>query len=84
MGIITKKKRNGGSRSNRMAYLTKRLTASAAQKGFEIAAQETMQVIGYNVVAKDGWVVKIDENGNVIERISEIVVSGKRRKINLD
>ncbi len=84
MGIITKRKRKSGGRVNKMAYLTKRATANAAQKGFEMAAKETMQVMGYNVVAKDGWVVKMDANGNVIEKISQIATSGRRRKIHLD
>ena len=37
MGIITKRKRKSGGRVNKMAYLTKRATANAAQKGFEMA-----------------------------------------------
>jgi hypothetical protein len=52
-------------------YLTKRILISATKKGFKQAAEETMRVMGYNVVAKDGWVVKIFPDGTT-EKISPI------------
>jgi hypothetical protein len=54
------------------AYLTKRVVANAARKSFKEAAAETMEVMGYNVIAKDGWVVKVDKDGNILEKISPI------------
>jgi hypothetical protein len=35
------------------------------------AAKETMDVMGYNVIAQDGWVVKIFKD-NRVEKISPI------------
>jgi len=52
-------------------YLTKRLLVSAAKRGIREAAEETMQVMGYNVIAKDGWLVKIFADGT-IEKIYAI------------
>jgi len=39
-------------------YLTKRLLVSAAKRGIRKAAEETMQVMGYVVIAQNGWIVK--------------------------
>lgn len=33
------------------------------EKHFRKAAKETMRVMGYNVIAKDGWIVKIYPDG---------------------
>lgn len=52
-------------------YLTKRILVSAAKQGFRKAAQETMKVMGYNVIARDGWVMKIFPDGHV-EKISPL------------
>ncbi len=35
------------------------------------AAEETMKIMGYNVIARNGWVVKIFPNNKVV-RISRI------------
>lgn len=43
----------------------------AAQEAFTEAAQKTMKLMGYNVVALDGWVVKLFEDGK-IEKIAKI------------
>ena len=53
------------------AYLTKRLLVSAAKRGIKKAAEETMQVMGYNVIAKGGWVVKVFADGRV-EKVEPI------------
>ncbi|MBX3241460.1 MAG: hypothetical protein KIT80_10775 [Chitinophagaceae bacterium] len=55
-------------------YLTKRRLVSAARLGVKRAAAETMEVAGYNVVAKGGWVVKQFADGST-ERISRIPVA---------
>ena len=51
--------------------LTKNILENAARKSMGKAAEETMKVMGYNVIARNGWVVKIFPN-NKIERISRI------------
>ncbi|PQJ12449.1 hypothetical protein CJD36_001485 [Flavipsychrobacter stenotrophus] len=52
-------------------YLTKRILISAAKQGFRKAAEETMKVMGYNVIARDGWVMKIFPDGRT-EKISPL------------
>ena len=52
-------------------YLTKRILVRAARLGVRQAAAETMAVMGFNVVAHDGWVVKRFQDGR-IERITPI------------
>ena len=44
-------------------YLTKRVLLSAVRRAFKAAAAETMAIQGYNVIADDGWVVKIYADG---------------------
>jgi len=56
---------------NKRPYLTKRRLASAARLGIRKAASETMKVMGYTVIADNGWVVKKYEDGQ-IEKISRI------------
>ena len=64
-------KSTGGKAEERAPYLTKRLLVSAAKRGIRKAAEETMQIMGYNVIAKDGWVVKIFADGTT-EKITPI------------
>lgn len=52
-------------------YLTKRLLVRLARKAGKAAAKEAMEVMGYVVCAKDGWVIKQFADGS-IERIHEI------------
>ncbi len=52
-------------------YLTKRKLASAARAGVRKAAEETMQLMGYTVIAHRGWIVKKFADGR-IEKISAI------------
>jgi hypothetical protein len=53
-------------------YLTKRRLVSAARKGFRIASEETMHIMGYNVVVMNGWVVKKYADGRV-EQLNKII-----------
>ena len=46
-------------------YLTKRILISAARRGFKKAAEEAMAIMGYVVIAKDGWVVKKYADGTI-------------------
>lgn len=52
-------------------YLTKRMLVNAAAKGFKKASEEAMQLMGYIVIAQDGWVVKKYADGK-IEKLSLI------------
>ena len=64
-------------------YLTKRILKSAAKSGIKKAAKKTMQVMGYTVIAKRGWVVKKYANGTV-ERVSKINPVNRAQRIALD
>jgi len=55
-------------------YLTKRVLVSAAKAGVRQAAKDTMEVMGYTIIAEDGWVVRKDLKGNT-ERIEQIPLS---------
>jgi len=52
-------------------YLTKRILVSVAKKGVREAAKETMEIMGYNLIVKDGWVVKKYADGS-IENVAPI------------
>ena len=69
-------------RSNKRAYLTKRILISAARSAIRKAAKETMDIMGYNVVVKNGWVVKIYPDGT-IEKL-ERLESPENTKLVLD
>ena len=51
--------------------LTKKILIEAASIGFAKAAAKTMKVMGYNVIVKDGWIVKKFADGR-IRRISKL------------
>ena len=81
--MATKAKKSSKTKTEERApYLTKRLLVSAAKRGIRKAAEETMQIMGYNVIARDGWVVKLFPDGS-IERITQIE-QVKTRRIALD
>ena len=52
-------------------YLTTRLLKSHSEKAFKEAAIETMRIMGYNVIAQDGWVVKKFADGSIV-RLHEL------------
>ncbi len=64
------------------AYLTKRRLASAARTGIRIAAANTMDVMGYTVVAYRGWVVKKFADGR-IEKIEPLANPNKEKNANI-
>ena len=64
-------------------YLTKRILEAAARRGFREAAKETMAVMGYNVIVKDEWVVKIFPDGS-IEKIQPLDKKNGQFKLILD
>lgn len=42
-----------------------------AEKAFSEAAEDTMKVMGYNTIAKNGWVIKLYADGHE-EKIKKI------------
>lgn len=51
--------------------LTIEVLQKAATVAFSEAATKTMEVMGYNVISKDGWIVKKYADGR-IEKISKL------------
>jgi hypothetical protein len=64
-------------------YLTKRRLVSAARKGIRLAAARTMHVMGYTVVAHNGWLVRKNADGT-IQKIKPLAPKEKNVNINLD
>jgi hypothetical protein len=64
-------------------YLTKRLVVRATRRGMKVAAKETMDAMGYTVIAHDGWIVKKYQDGS-IEQISPIDVPADLGPVMLD
>lgn len=62
---------HGDKQGDKRPYLTKRILISAARRGFKKASEEAMALMGYIVIAKDGWVVKKYADGR-IERLNRI------------
>jgi hypothetical protein len=52
-------------------YLTKRTLVRRAKTAGRIAAKNAMSIMGYVVTVRDGWVVKIHENGQ-IEQLKQL------------
>jgi hypothetical protein len=64
-------------------YLTKRVVVRATKKGMKKASKETMDTMGYNVIALNGWVVKKYKDGT-IELMEEIKTSAHLGPLSLD
>jgi hypothetical protein len=64
-------------------YLTKRVVVRATKKGMKKASQETMDTMGYNVIAQDGWIVKKYKDGTT-EVLEEIAIPAYPGTISLD
>ena len=64
-------------------YLTKRVVVRATKKGMKKASQETMDTMGNNIIAQNGWVVKKHQDGT-IELIEEIKTPVHSGPISLD
>jgi len=71
------------SESSNKAYLTKRRLVSAARAAFRSAAADALRVMGYTVVAQNGWVVKKYSDGS-FEKIKKLVSQKKNIKFILD
>ena len=59
------------AKHSQAVYLTKRKLASAARAGVRKAAIETMQLMGFTIIAHEGWIIKKYADGH-IEKISAI------------
>lgn len=44
----------------------------AIDKGFSDVTKKSLALTGEILTVKDGWVVKVDEKGNVVERLEEL------------
>jgi len=73
---ISKRKGVPRAHNGKRAYLTKRILQSAARKGIRHAAKETMEVMGYTIIARDGWVIRLYPDGQFV-RISPIEQIGQ-------
>ena len=69
--ITHKVKIRGKRRTTKKNDLTKTMLETAARKGIQEAAVETMAIMGHNVIARNGWIGKLFRNGK-FERISPI------------
>ena len=74
------KKRNAKTPTN---YLTKRILTAAAKNGFTKAAEETVAVMGFNVIVHEGWVVKKYADGR-IERMKKLATTKPTKSLVLD
>lgn len=81
---VKKKSRNSRVEEPKVAYLTKRILLRAVKKGTRNKAKEALRLRGFQVTIKNGWVVKVDANGKVLEKIKKISVVKSPRKISLD
>ena len=70
-GRITTSRKKISRTKKAHSYLTKRILRNAARTGVRQAAMETMNIVGYNVIAHNGWVVKKYANGR-IERVTPL------------
>jgi hypothetical protein len=68
---MARKRKNTKTKTEETAYLTKRILVTAAKAGIRRAARETMELMGYTIVAQGNWVVKKYQDGHT-ERISPI------------
>jgi hypothetical protein len=70
-------------KSSKEEYLTKRIVVRAARRGMKAASKETVEVMGYNVIAKNGQVVKKFADGTQ-QVIGSVAVSASTGPIMLD
>ncbi|MDB5122381.1 MAG: hypothetical protein JWP94_510 [Mucilaginibacter sp.] len=66
-----------------ITYLSKRIVLRAIKRGSKDIAGETMQLMGYNVVVHDGWVVKKYSDGR-FERIEPVEAAEHEGTLALD
>ena len=79
-----KKSRKLKAEEPKVAYLTKQTLVRAVKKGTKSKAKEAIKLRGFQVTVKKGWVVKVDENGKVLEKIKKLTPVKSPKKIALD
>jgi hypothetical protein len=79
----TAKAKVASKSKNKTNYLTTRILEQAANTGFAKAAEQTMKVMGYNVIVQGDWVVKKHQDGT-IEKISMLEKSKTKTKLVFD
>lgn len=57
--------------SDGFAYLRKTVVISKAKQAGKFASKNAMDIMGYVVTVKDGWIVREYKNGN-IERVEKL------------
>jgi|EndMetStandDraft_4_1072995.scaffolds.fasta_scaffold02063_3 hypothetical protein len=67
----TLKKESRHTTEDGYAYLTKRTLVAKAKSAGRLAAKNAMEIMGYVVTVKDGWVVEQHEDGHIV-KLSEI------------
>ncbi|SEG18278.1 hypothetical protein [Algoriphagus boritolerans] len=69
--------------SKNTAYLTKRDLVRVASAAVRKASDDSMQIAGYVVKAENGWIVRENSDGSVIQ-IEKLKDYSKSRKLVLD
>jgi len=82
MANVKKSASKMGGATNK-TYLTKRRLSSAASAGIRLAAARTLRVMGYTIVAENGWVVKKYPDGRVL-KIKKLAKQKKNFRFVLD
>lgn len=76
------KAKSHGKEHSKKAYLTKRMFVSSGARAIREAASRAIEIQGFLILAKDGWIVKKHEDGHIekliqleeIQRPTEIVL----------
>ena len=76
-------KKSTVKKNNELNYLTKRILNTAAKTGFKKGADNTMEIMGFNVIVHQGWVVKKYRDGR-IARIKKLDKTPTERALVLD
>ncbi len=65
------------------AYLTKRALINKSEKAIQKASEKAMKTVGYIIVARDGWIVKENQDGSV-ERVKKLETANGNQELILD
>jgi len=77
------KKKAGKLKAKNTAYMTKRALLRAASPAIRRAAERTLETMGFAVIYKDGWIVKLYKSGK-IEKLKKIKRLNPPAKLVLD
>ncbi len=79
-----KKSRKLKAEEPKVAYLTKQTLLRAVKKGTKDKVKEAIKLRGYQTTVKNGWVVKVDAKGKVLEKVKKLNPVKTFRKIVFD